>query len=159
MHATRPPTARGSRARSIGLILTIASSLAVVFPAGALAQDEAAETDPAAAACESAADLRMIIGFLQDTSVSEDGIIPVVVGGIAGISVAQDLAGEVRDTLGPLVEEVIVSMQGLRDIGDEMSGDETLGAKVATIGESIVEIGESMDALSLQLQERCPTDE
>ena len=33
------------------------------------------------------------------------------------------------------------------------------GAKVAILGASIVEIGEAMDALSLQLQERCPTDQ
>ena len=57
------------------------------------------------------------------------------------------------------MDDVIVSMQGLRDISDDMTDDQTLGAQVAIIGESIVEIGESMDALGLQLRERCPDSE
>ena len=161
MKTTRHPLARRSRATLLALTLTIASIIGSAVPASVMAQDASAEpeTDPASAACDSAADLRLIIGFLQDTSISEDGLIPVAVGGIAGVSVARDLAGQVGETLSPLVEDLIVSLQGLRDISDQVSDDDTLGARMAILGASIVEIGEAMDALSLQLQERCPTDQ
>ena len=161
MTTTRHPVARGSGAKLLTLSLTIASIIAFALPATVMAQDAsvAPETDPASAVCESAADLRLVIGFLQDTSISEDGLIPLAVGGIAGISVARDLVGQVGETLDPLVQDLIVSLQGLRDISDEMSDDDTLGARLAILGASIVEIGEAMDALSLQLRERCPTDE
>ena len=161
MTTTRHPAARGPRAKLLTLTLTITSVIASAVPASVMAQDASPEpeTDPATAVCESAADLRLVIGFLQDTSISEDGLIPVAVGGIAGVSVARELAAQVGETLSPHVEDVIVSLQGLRDISDEVSDDDTLGARVAILGASIVEIGEAMDALSLQLQERCPTDE
>lgn len=161
MTTTRHPAARGSGAKLLTLSLIIASIIAFAPPATVMAQDAsvAPETDTASAVCESAADLRLVIGFLQDTSIAEDGLIPLAVGGIAGISVARDLAGQVGETLSPLVQDLIVSLQGLRDISDDISEDDTLGARLAILGASIVEIGEAMDALSLQLRERCPTDE
>ena len=154
---TRRPLAGGSSAKLIALCLSIATIMTLALPAALLAQDEEqAERTTEEAICQTSSNLRLIVGFLQDTSVSEDGVIPVVVGGIAGINQAREMADLVGDTLRPLVEDVVVSMQGLRDVSDEITEDQTLGAKVAVIGESIVEIGESMDALGLQLQERCP---
>ena len=142
------------------LCLSIAMLMTLALPAALAAQDEATdEMSSDQAICETADNLRLVVGFLQDTSVAEDGVIPLVVGGMAGVSQARELADLVGDTLRPLVEDVIVSMQGLRDIGDEMSDDQTLGAKVAILGESVVQIGESMDALGLQLRERCPDTE
>lgn len=150
----------GSPTRFLTLCLSLATMMTLALPAALVAQDEAAaEMSTEEAICETADNLRLIVGFLQDTTVSEDGVIPVVVGGIAGFSQARELAGLVGDTLQPLVEDVIVSMQGLRDISDEMSDEQTLGAKVAIIGESVVQVGESMDALGLQLRERCPEAE
>jgi hypothetical protein len=160
METTRRPLAGGSSARILVLCLSIAMLMTLALPAALVAQDEATdEMSSDQAICETADNLRLVVGFLQDTSISEDGVIPVVIGGIAGVSQARELADLVGDTLRPLVEDVIVSMQGLRDIGDEMTDEQTLGAKVAVIGESVVEIGESMDALGLQLRERCPDTE
>ena len=157
---TRRPLAGGSSAKLIALCLGIATIMTLALPAALLAQDEEqAEPTTEEAICQTSSNLRLIIGFLQDTSISEDGVIPVVVGGIAGFNQASELADLVGDALRPLVDDVIVSMQGLRDVSDEMTDDQTLGAKVAVIGESIVEIGESMDALGLQLRERCPDSE
>ena len=158
MQTTRRQLVGGSSARFIALMVSITTALMLALPAAMSAQDESAEpeVDQNEAICETASNLRLIAGFLQDTSISEDGVIPVVVGGIAGVSQARQLAGLVGETLQPLAEDLVVSLQGLRDLGDEMTDDQTLGAKVAIFGESIVEIGESMDALGLQLRERCP---
>ena len=139
----------------------MALTIAAATCGAVLAQDEseAPLSESTKTICESADDLRLIIGFLRDTSISEDGVIPVVVGGIAGISEARELAGLVGETLRPPVEVLIVSLQGLRDLSDGFEDDATLGAKIAALGGAITEIGEAMDALSLQLQERCPTDD
>jgi hypothetical protein len=112
---------------------------------------------PADAMCESASDLVLIIGFLRATSISEDGVVPTVVGAIAGLHEAQQLLGLVDDTYRPFVEDLAASLQGLRTTIDELGDQATLGAGIATIGESITAIGESMDALSVALRTPCPT--
>jgi hypothetical protein len=112
---------------------------------------------PAQTMCESASDLGLIIGFLRATSISEDGVVPTVVGAIAGLHEAQDLVGLVDATYRPFVEDLAASLQGLRTTIDGLGDQATLGAGIATIGESITAIGESMDALSVALSTPCPT--
>jgi hypothetical protein len=109
--------------------------------------------------CESADDLRLIIGFLSETSISEDGVIPVAVGVIAGLSEAQTLIGLVDETYRPLVEDLITSLEGLGTTIDELGEAETLGAEIASVGEAISEVGDAMDALGVQLQAPCPVEE
>lgn len=114
-------------------------------------------TAPAQTMCESASDLGLIIGFLRATSISEDGVVPTVVGAIAGLHEAQQLVGLVDASYRPYVEDLGASLQGLRTTIDELGDQATLGAGIATIGESITVIGESMDALSVALSTPCPT--
>jgi hypothetical protein len=114
---------------------------------------------PAEAACQSASDLRLIIGFLRDTDPSVDGWAPVIVGVIAGLSEARQLAGFAGETYRPLVDDLIISFEGLRMTLDEVGGEATAGAQLAAVGEAITAIGNAMDALSVQLQTGCPIDE
>jgi hypothetical protein len=149
--------------------LAIAALSLGALSAGALAADPS--PDPASVAspgsemteptelCQSASDLRLIIGFLRETSISEDGVIPVVVGVIAGLSEAQTLVGLVDETYRPLVEDFVISLQELRTTVDELGEAATLGAEIASIGEAITEIGTAMDALSVQLQTPCPVED
>lgn len=111
------------------------------------------------ALCESADDLRLIIGFLSETSISEDGVIPVVVGVIAGLSEARTLVGLVDATYRPLVEDLITSLEELGATIDGLGDAATLGAEIASVGEAITDVGEAMDALGLQLRDPCPMEE
>jgi hypothetical protein len=74
----------------------------------------------------------------------------------AALGEAQLLAELVVDEYQPLVEDTIVALQELRDVGEQVREQETLGAGIATIGEAITEVGEAMDALTLGLREPCP---
>jgi hypothetical protein len=114
---------------------------------------------PGEAMCESASDLTLIVGFLRETSISEDGIVPTVVGSIAGLHEARQLVGLVDETYRPLVEDLADTFQALRTTIDGLADQATLGAGIATIGESITAIGESMDALSVAIRTPCPTIE
>jgi hypothetical protein len=158
-----------ARGRIIVLALVIAASFSSVLPSGLLAVESSPLPEamtspeptlsPAEAACRSADDLRLIIGFLRDTDRSEDGWVPVIVGVIAGLSEARQLAGFVGDTYRPLVDDLVVSLEGLRTTLDEVGGEATAGAQLAAVGEAITAIGNAMDALSVQLQTDCPSDE
>jgi hypothetical protein len=158
-----------ARGRRIVLALVIAASFSTLLPSGLLAVESSPTPEaaasleptlaPAEAACQSAADLRLIIGFLRDTDPSVDGWVPVIVGVIAGLSEARQLAGFVGDTYRPLVDDLIISFEGLRTTLDEVGGEATAGAQLAAVGEAITAIGNAMDALSVQLQTGCPTDE
>jgi hypothetical protein len=161
MHIDRTAVPGATRGLKATLALTLAASLIAALPAGLLAQDatEAPEsTAPVEAACESADDLGLIVEFLQDTDVEDDGWLPVIVGAIAGVSEAQTLVGLVGETYQPLVSDLIVSFQGVRVTVEELEDMETTGAQIAAVGETIAEIGNSMDALATQLRERCPSD-
>jgi len=151
------------------LALVIAAAASTLLPSGLLAVESSPTPEtaasleptlaPAEAACQSAADLRLIIGFLRDTDPSVDGWVPVIVGVIAGLSEARQLAGFVGETYRPLVDDLIISFEGLRMTLDEVGGEATAGAQLAAVGEAITTIGNAMDALSVQLQMGCPTDE
>lgn len=110
----------------------------------------------AEAVCASADDLRLIVQFLRDTDTSVDGWLPILVGAIAGISEGRELLGLVDDTYRPLVDDLVVSLEGLLSITDELRGQETVGAQVATLGEAITAVGNAMDALTVAVREPCP---
>jgi hypothetical protein len=168
MYSTRSADPGATRGLTITIALTLAVSLMAALPAGLLAQDSTEAPDataaaepsvaPAVAACESADDLGLIVEFLQDIDVEDDGWLPVFVGAIAGLSEARTLLGLVGETYRPLVDDLIVSLQDVRTTVDGFGEMETTGAQVAAIGETITGIGTAMDALSTQVRATCPTD-
>jgi hypothetical protein len=109
--------------------------------------------------CESGADLRTDIEFLRAAELSEDGLLPFIVAIDAALGEARTLTTLAGLEYGPLVADVIISLQDLRDIAEEVEAQETLGAGIATIGEAITEVGQSMDTLTTQLREPCPESE
>jgi hypothetical protein len=153
-------------------VVTLALILsAAALPAGLRAADPSpvSSGDPAAAAasalssvapadamCASVADLRLIVGFIQGVDVEADGWVPLLVGGLAGLSEARSLVGLVGEMYRPLVDELVASLQGLISITEELRQLDTLGSKVAAVGEAITQIGTDMDALSAALQDPCP---
>jgi hypothetical protein len=149
--------------------LVIATSFSATLPSWGMAAESSPvpatmaspepSLTPALAACESAADLTLIVEFLRGTDVSEDGWLPVFVGAIAGLSEARQLAAVVGDAYRPLVDELIVSLEGLRTTVEEFGDQATIGAGVVAIGEAITGIGIAMDALAAQLATPCPTDD
>jgi hypothetical protein len=154
-----------ARGRTIVLAMVMAASFLTALPQGLLAQDPTsapgatATLAPVEAACESADDLRLIVEFLRDTDPAEDGWLPVFVGVIAGLSEARQLAGFVGDAYRPLLDDVILSLEGLGTTVDELSDQPTAGAQLASIGESITQIGNAMDALSVALRTPCPAED
>jgi hypothetical protein len=166
------PVSRGLAARalipSLALVLALAASAYGPPPSGAVAAEPSGDpaalvspeptSTPAESLCRSAEDLRLIVDFLRGTSLSEDGIVPVLVGTIAALSEARRLAGFVEETYRPLVDDLIAALQGLRTALDEFQDRGTFGAAIATIGEAVTEIGLAMDALGTALREPCPTD-
>ena len=108
--------------------------------------------------CESAADLRLYIGFLRDQSLSEDGLVPILVGIAATVYEADRLLGLVDATYRPLVAELAASARALGTSVRELRGSETVGAGLAQLGESITRLGLAMDALSTALREPCPAE-
>lgn len=172
MNAQTASTTGIARGRIVVLALIMAASILTVLPPGLLAAESSPTPEsvasleptvaptlaPAEAACQSAEDLHLIIDFLRDTDPSVDGWVPVFVGVIAGLSEARQLAGFVGDTYRPLVDDLIVSLEGLRTTVEELRDQATAGAQLAAIGEAITASGTAMDALSVQLQTDCPTD-
>jgi hypothetical protein len=169
MNTHTASTTRIARARIIVLALIVAASVCTLLPSGLLAVESSPMPEavasleptlaPAESACHSADDLRLIVDFLRDTDPSVDGWVPVVVGASAGLSEARQLAGFVGDTYRPLVDDLVISLEGLRMTLDEVGGQATAGAQLAAVGEAITAIGTAMDALSVQLQTSCPTAE
>jgi hypothetical protein len=161
------------RPRRGSTILTVAAiaSAVLLLPAGLLAAEPTPGESPAAvgspatvptlapadAFCESVDDLRFIVTFLRDTDASEDGWLPIFVGATAAISEARQLAGAADDTYRPLVEDMVGSLEGVRSTAADLGELGTAGAKIAAIGQAITDIGNAMDALSVQLREPCPS--
>jgi len=152
----------------VAALAIVISSAAV--PSAALAADPSPAGDAAAAVeatplaslsageamCASVGDLRTIVGFIQATDVEVDGWVPLLVGALAGLSEARALVGLTGEAYRPLVDELVASLQDVLSITDELRALDTLGSKVAAVGEAITEIGNDMDALSVALQEPCP---
>ena len=145
----------------------LAATFAVLAPIVAFAAEPSASPStagspapslaPAEAFCESASDLRFIVAFLRETDASDDGWLPIFVGATAAISEARQLAGATDDTYRPLVDELVGSLEGVRTTAEELGELGTAGAKIAAIGQAITDIGNAMDALSVQLSEPCPS--
>jgi hypothetical protein len=168
MNLVTAPMPRVARAVGILLAFVFAVSLGTVQPARLVAAEPTASpgmvvspepTSSADAICQSAEHLQLIIQFLRDTDVSEEGWLPVLVGAIAGLSEARDLIGLVDETYRPLVSDLIVSLENLITTIDALDDMDTAGAKLAAIGQVLTDIGNAMDALSTQLQAGCPHDE
>jgi hypothetical protein len=133
-----------------------AASVASPGSAEGSATAPAASLSPADAACQSAANLGLIVQFLRETNTSEDGWLPILVGAIAGLSEARELVGLVDASYRPLVDDLVIALQGLFAIADEVRELDTLGSKVAALGEAITAVGVAMDDLSVALQDPCP---
>ena len=142
------------------LLLALLSLPLLATPAAAQEESPAPTALPTAAeaACDSASDLRLILGFVDQSLEDERGLIPAGIGVIAALSEARTLATQVGETYRPLAQDLVVSLQDLRDTLGDLEDLETAGAKLASIGESVVEIGDAMDALSVQLRTRCPEE-
>lgn len=149
-----------------GLVAVVAISWAAVAPSTAADPSAAPLAAPsptptltaAQRMCESAADLRLYIGFLRATSLSEDGVLPVLVGLAASVGEARRLVGLVDATYRPMVEDLVASLEELRASVRELRDQGTLGAGIASVGEAITAIGEAMDALSTALRAPCPIE-
>ncbi len=158
----------GTRGLKTAITFMLAILLMAALPVGLMAADPTETGDatasagptmtPAEAACESVDDLRLIVGFLQDIDIENDGWLPVFVGAVAGLSEARDLMGHVGETYRPLVDDLIGSLEDVRSTVSLLGELETTGAQVAAIGEAITDIGNAMDALSIQLGTPCPTE-
>jgi hypothetical protein len=150
------------RTRVVVAMLLLALVALPLMAASVLAQDESpaptASVTPAEAACSSADDLRVILEFTRESVESERGLIPVGIGVIAGLSEARNLAGLVGDVYQPLVEDLIVSLQDLRDIIGDLDEMDTAGSKVSAVGEALVDIGDAMDELGEQVRTGCPEE-
>jgi hypothetical protein len=162
MNIHRASVRSGFRPVALALSTTLCAAAAMGMPSLATAADPSAQpstvpvASPSTTMCQSAADLRLIIGFLQDNSIEEDGLVPELVGAVAALSEARTLLGLVDETYRPLAGDLVAALQDLRTTIDGLSTQETLGAGVAAVGESITQIGLAMDALAVELREPCP---
>lgn len=156
--------ARGRRFGGIVLLgLALLVSSIAVGPGAkvALAADPSPPASPAASVapaptlCESASDLALYVRFLGDQSLSEDGIVPILVGVAASIFEAQRLAGLIDATYRPLIAELRAALEELGVTARGIRDGATVGAGIADLGRSITRIGEAMDALGTQLRTRC----
>lgn len=143
------------------LALAVWSLASMTVPLGVAGQSAAppeapAATDAPPTMCESLADLRLYVGFLRDQSLDEDGLLPILVGAAASIAEARTLLPLVSEEYRPLVESLVGSLEDLRSAVRGFGDAGTVGTGLVQVGESIVSIGTSLDALSLALREPCP---
>jgi hypothetical protein len=158
--------APGRIARSaVALVLLLSSVSSVAAPLGIRAADPSVSPGqagspsasvPPQTMCGSLADLRLFVGYLQDQSLSEDGLVPILIGAVATLTEARALVPLVADTYRPLVEELVASVDDLIAVARAGRAG-TLGSEVARLGEAITRVGVAMDALSVALQEPCPS--
>jgi hypothetical protein len=108
--------------------------------------------------CESLANLRLYVGFVRDQSIRDDGLLPVLVGVVASLSEARTLAGLVRETYRPLVDDLVTSLTDL-DSAVRMFFDQgTVGAGLVQLGGAITAVGEKLDTLAGAAREPCPAE-
>jgi len=162
MENTRNVRTRLERTRVLVLMLVVAllSVLALALPVAAqdASPDPSASPTAAEAACQSASDLEVILGFVIDSVEAESGLVPVGIGVIAALSEARTLVQLVGEAYRPLVQDLIVSLQDLRATIGDLDDLDTAGAKLAVVGETVVDIGNAMDAVSMQLRTGCPEE-
>jgi hypothetical protein len=136
------------------LLAALVAPAAAQDPSGAPASPAASEAPPTM--CESAADLRLYVGFLREQSLGEGDLLPILVGTVASIAEARTLLPLIGAEYRPLVEALLGSLDDLRSSVKGFGAAGTVGSGLVGIGEAIVGIGTSMDALSLALHEPCP---
>lgn len=150
------------RTRVVVAMIVLALAALPLLVAPVAAQDESpaptASLTPIEAACASADDLRVILDFTEESLESDSGLIPVGIGVIAGLSEARTLVGLAGEVYRPLVEDLVVSLQDLRDTIGALDELDTAGTQVAAVGEAIVGIGTAMDELGMQLRASCPEE-
>jgi hypothetical protein len=142
------------------LLLALVALPLMAAPVAAQGESPAptASLTPAEAACASADDLRVILDFTRESVESERGLVLVGIGVLAGLSEARDLAGLAGDVYRPLVEDLVVSLQDLRDTIGDLDEIDTAGSMVTAVGEALVDIGNAMDELGAQLRAGCPEE-
>lgn len=150
-----------TRTLALAVVLLLVLGACRALPSGFLTGDaeptaEAEPTPITKTLCESGAELRTDVDFLRAVEVSEDGLLQLIVAVDAALGEARTLTTLVGEEYGPLVEDVVVSLQDVRDLAEDLEGEETVGAAIATVGEAITAVGESMDALAVGLREPCP---
>jgi hypothetical protein len=154
-------------ARSTMMLVLVVASLVGAAGSPVLAQDPSvapgvsmmpAASEPPKTMCESVADLRLYIRFLREQSLEDDGLVPVLVGAVASLAEARTLLGLIDETYRPLVDGLIGSLSALVSSIRELRDQGTLGAGLVQLGEAIVGVGTSMDALSRALREPCPLE-
>jgi hypothetical protein len=147
----------------IALLLTLAlwSMTILAIPMGVAGQSPPASEAPGASEapqtmCRSLDDLRLYLGFVRDQALGDGGLLPILVGAAASIAEARALLPLVADEYRPLVGALLGSLEDLRTAVRGFRDAGTVGAGLVEIGESIVVIGTSLDALSIALREPCP---
>jgi hypothetical protein len=165
MHASASSLARVARS-SIVLTLVVALAVGATQPRVRAADPSAAPVasgSPLASEtpktmCQSLSDLRLYIGFLREQSVTDDGVLPILVGAVAATSEARTLAGLVNETYRPLVDALVDSLSGLQTAVRGFRDQGTVGAGIVQLGVAIAGIGTAMDALSAAMREPCPVE-
>ena len=97
-------------------------------------------------------------GFVREQSIKEDGLLPVLVGVVASLSEARTLAGLVRETYRPLVDDLVTSLTDLESAARMFFDQGTVGAGLVQLGGAITDVGVKLDTLSSAVREPCPTE-
>ncbi len=157
MRRRRPETILKSLALALTLLFVAAACS--VLPPGLFAVEPAVTASPQPpTVCERGADLRLAIEDLGAVELSETGVLGLLITVEIAVNEARQFGTAVGDEFGPLVADLQTSLQGLQTTLEGMGDEPTLGAKVASVGESITQIGNAMDALAVQLRTPCPSE-
>ena len=154
-------TVRTERIRIVvTLLIALLSLSALASPVAAQEESSAPAATPTAAesACASAEDLAFIISFIGNSIESESGLVPLGIGVVAAVGETRTLASLVGETYRPLVEDLLISLENLRETMGALEDLDTAGAKLASTGEAVADIGNAMDELTVQLRTRCSDD-
>lgn len=149
------PSVAAALALAIVALWALVSPISAADPAGSPAPGSPAASEPPQTMCESLADLRLYVGFLRDQSLSEDGMLPIVVGVAASLSEARTLAGLVTEVYRPLVDDLVGALSSLRLALRGFSDAGSVGSGLVAIGDAIGDVGTRLDVLSEALREPC----
>ena len=143
---------------ALAVILVFLAGACTILPPGLFAPTATPSPTPKGV-CANQADLLVAIDELRSLDVSEAGVLALGESLDAALTEARLLIEAVGEELRPLVLDLVVSLENLRATVDELADQATLGSKIASIGESLIEIGETMDALEVRLRTRCESAE
>lgn len=157
MHSLESSRAGVARAVLFLSVFALILSACQSLPGQSILDQLMPEPEPTAkTVCQSSADLQAAIEDIRSTELSEEGLVPLVIKIDTAVSEARLLVELVGEELRPEVTDLVASLQGLRTTVESLDEQETLGAGITLIGESLIQIGKAMDALALELQTRCP---